>query len=166
MITSDLETEMSTLRAELTVTKGENSRAESEISHLKRELESLERSMRSKENDLHKLDMKDENTKALIAQNSERITDLKEENHVLKQDKEKLFNKIDHLLYENENLRNEIFMLKKIMLEVEKRDLQVGSLVYDNSRKEEKEKPLRRDHRHPVDSELDQMRNRPERRRR
>lgn len=161
-----METEISTLRAELTVTKGENSRSDNEIIHLRREIDSLERSLRSKDNDLHKLDIKEENTKALMSQNSERILELKEENHILKQDKEKLFSKVDHLLYENENLRNEIFMMKKIMLEVEKRDLQVGSLVYDNIRKEDRPNRREREHRHPIDSDLEQMRNRPERRRR
>lgn len=162
----DLESEIANLRAELTVTRGEHTRAENEIAHLRREVESLDRSLRSRDNDLQKLDMREEGTKALISQNAERIADLRDENHLLKQDKEKLFSKVDHLLYENENLRNEIFMMKKIMLEVEKRDLQVGSLVYDNLRKEEKPHRRERDHRHPIDSDLDQMRNRPERRRR
>ena len=157
---------MANLKAELTVTKGEQARADNEAAHLRREIENLERSLRARDNDLHKLDMKEENTKALMSQHSERITDLKEENHVLKQDKDKLFTKVDHLLYENENLRNEIFMMKKIMLEVEKRDMQVGSIVYDNYRKEERPMRQEREHRHPVDSDLDQMRNRPQRRRR
>lgn len=163
---AELETEVATLRAELTVTRGERSRADNEIVHLKREIEALERSLRNKEGDLHRLDAKDENSKHLVSQQQERIAELKDENHLLKQDKEKLFSKVDHLLYENENLRNEIFMVKKIMLEVEKRDLQVGTLVYENLRKDDRPARKDRDHRHPVDPDLEQLRNRPERRRR
>lgn len=132
---------------------------------MKREIETLDRELRSKDNEAHKLSSQEETSKRLMGQTTERVQELKEENFALKQDKEKLFSKVDHLLYENDNLRNEIFMLKKIMLEVEKRDVQVGSLVYDTARREERE-PRRGTDRHQTDPELDSMRNRPERRRR
>lgn len=151
------------MKAELTVTRGEKNRAEQEVSYLKRENESIERDLRARENEIQKLDSKDENTKTLIQQNHERMHELKDENHMLKQDKDKMSTKIDQLLYENENLRNEIFMLKKIMLEVEKRDLQVGSLVYDNYRRDDR--GARKDTKNSYEPEQEPIRPRQERRR-
>lgn len=152
----------------MTVTKGEKNRAEQDIIFLKREIENLERELRSKDTETHKLNSQEETSKRLLGQTNERMLELKEENYTLKQDKEKLFSKLDHLLYENDNLRNEIFMMKKIMLEVEKRDVQVGSLVYDNIRREEKV-PRREEKGYSRgegrDHDLEAIRTRPERRR-
>ena len=65
-------------------------------------------------------------------------------------------------MHDNENLRNEIFMLKKIMLEVEKRDLHVSAIssVVDTR---ERGREKRTDRFSKEDNELEQMRNRPER---
>lgn len=81
--------------------------------------------MRAKDGDIKRVEYREEGLKAQLQQAIDRFHDVKDEIYMMKQDKEKLFGKLDHLLYENENLRSEIFMMKKIQLEVEKRDLHV-----------------------------------------
>jgi hypothetical protein len=131
----ELENEIISLKAEMTVTRGEKNKAEQECALMRRDLEGMEREIRTKEHDLQRFDVKEESIKGQLMQANDRVQELKDENHALKSDKEKLFSKVDHLMYENENLRNEIFMLKRIMLEVEKRDLS-GPALQDRLREE------------------------------
>ena len=161
---ADLESEASNLKAELSVTRGEKARAEQDLSLLQRDLDNRDRDIRSKDQDLQRHDVKEEGIKYQLQQATDRVADLREETHVLKQDKEKLFSKVDQLMYENENLRNEIFMMKKIMLEVEKRDLHVSAYTAAHERDTRDHRREQRDNRISRDDpELEQMRNRPER---
>lgn len=127
---------------------------------LKRQFESIEKELRICSADLNKAQFKEETYKSQISQSNEKILDAKEEITTLKQEKEKLFSKVDHLLYENDNLRNELYMMKKMMLEIEKRDIQSTSLNNSfndymwNNESNLKNKRFR--------EEVDEMRKRPE----
>lgn len=125
----ELESEVANIRSDNSLLKADKNRVEDERDSLRRDLDRAEKELRLKDQDLRKIENKEDGGRSQITQLTERVSELKEENSHLKQDKEKLFNKVDHLLYENENLRNEIFMLKKIMLEVEKRDLHLGAVM-------------------------------------
>lgn len=52
-----------------------------------------------------------------------RIEEGKLENNSIKQEREKVYYKIDLLNEENSNLRNEVYMMKKLMLEYDKRSI-------------------------------------------
>lgn len=113
---------------------------------------------------MQRLDVKEEGIKNQLIQANDRLQDLKEENQVLKQDKEKIFSKLDHFMYENENLRNEIFMLKRIMLEVEKRDMQSGNIMSTLQERLREEPPPQRNLRSAQsDPEIEVIRNRRDR---
>lgn len=156
----DLENEVSSLKAELTVTKAERSRADQEATQLRREIENLERDLESKKHELQRLDFKEEGSKSQLVQVQERLSELRSENSLLRQDKDKLFTKVDHLLYENDNLRNEVFMLKKILFEVEKREIghNQGSNYQNIPQQYERPRENRR-----IDPEVEMMRNRVDR---
>jgi hypothetical protein len=124
---SELEGELAGLRSEQALLKADKHRLEDERDGLRRDLDRADKELRLKEQDIRRFEHKEDGGRSQLGQLTERVAELKEENAGLRQDKEKLFNKVDHLLYENENLRNEVFMLKKIMLEVEKRDARLGA---------------------------------------
>lgn len=124
------EGEVGRVREEVVRIKGEKAGLEAQLKESLKVNEMLERELKSKDSSLSRYDSKEDSYKQQLEQSIDRINDLKEENSVLRQDKDKLFGKVDHLLNENENLRNEVYMLKKIMLEVEKRDFQnVSSMM-------------------------------------
>lgn len=156
----ELENEVSSLKAELTINKGEKTRADQELTQLRREIESLERELESKKHELQRLDFKEEGSKSQLVQVQERLSELRSENSLLRQDKDKLFTKVDHLLYENDNLRNEVFMLKKILFEVEKREIGHNQSANYQQASQQYERP--REQRR-IDPEVEMMRNRVDR---
>lgn len=128
---------------------------------MQRQLEAADKDNRQNQTELQKAQLREESFKAQLSQAVERMQDFKEGMLTLKQDKEKLFSKLDHLLYENENLRSEVFMMKKIMFEMEKRDLHTNtaqSKISDRYLHELESNDRRR----IVDKELEEIRNRPD----
>lgn len=149
------------MNAEITNLRSDKSRLESSVHDIKRQLDSSEKDHRAILGELQKSQLKEESLRAQLHQTTERMQDSREELFMLKQDKEKLFGKVDHLLYENENLRSEVFMMKKIMLEMEKRDMHISSAhnsISDRLMQDLGSKERRR----VVDNDIEEIRNRPD----
>jgi len=158
----NFESQLQATQAELAKTRDDAKRLEQQLMDTHKEADSLAKDLKAREAELQKMEYKEETFRGQLSQAQDRFNDAKEETHMLKQDKEKLFGKLDHLLYENENLRNELYMMKRMMLEMEKKEVhndKVSSLLEQkfadlNSRVERTR---------VVDDEIEQMRNRPER---
>lgn len=135
---------------------------EQSVSDLRKQVDDLGKESRQTTTELQKYQIKEESLKNQLVQAQDRIYESREEIFQLKQDKEKVFNKLDHLHYENENLRSEVFMMKKILLEVEKRDLRLASvpLASMNGKISVEEYPS---HRTRLDPEIEVLRDRPQR---
>lgn len=137
-----MERQLSSKENDIVSLSQKNALLESQIAELRRTSDQQSKELRELAAESHKYQSKDENTKLLLGQSNDRLHLLKEEIFQIRQDKEKLASKLDHVSYENESLRNEVFMLKKILLEVEKRELrfstvQVGASPLGNSYLEE-----------------------------
>lgn len=138
---AEVDNEYMKLGVEVQSLKNEKKRLEHDNTELKRQNEHQEKELRSRDVDMQRHDFKEEGIKSQLSQTNERLAELKDENLHLKQDKEKLFSKVDHLMFENETLRNEVFMLKKMMLE---RDMNMSSLPHHREPLREVPRPERR----------------------
>ena len=71
--------------------------------------------------------MDSDKAKGSVSELYSRIEEYKIENSSLKYEKEKISHKLDLINEENANLRNEVYMLKKLMLEYDKREMKTGT---------------------------------------
>lgn len=156
---SNLERQLAGFTGEMASIKSEKSALEKTAADLRHQIESLERELRQTTADLQRSQLREEAVKGQLAQVQERVQDWKEEVTMLKHEKEKLFGKLDHLLFDNESLRNEVFMVKKMMLSIEKREMQGGYAPTSRELLLDLERPERN---RLVDSEIEEMRRRPD----
>ena len=131
-----------------------------ENSRLRRDVDRLQAGLNMKESEMGRLLENGGGGHHL----QERIIELKEDNTALKLDKDKLFAKIDTLTYDNEHLRNEIFMLKKYIIELERNSSnshQLSSHPINNNPGEERiaKDTSNNRRRYMKDADVDRMRN-------
>lgn len=159
-MTRNSERLLSGANAEVVSLKKDKSYLEQSVTDLRKQIDSTDKEARLATNEVQKAQFREEALKSQVTLAQERFQEARDEIFLLRQDKEKLFNKVDHLLYENENLRSEIFMMKKIMIEIEKRDMHLSSV--GNFRDSKVSEEAVRDRGRVFDAELDEIRNRPD----
>ena len=151
---------LSSAMADIASLKKDKSYLEQSVTDLRKQVENSDKEARVAANEVQKAQFREEALRNQVTQAQDRFQEARDEISLLKQEKGKLFNKVDHILYENENLRSEIFMMKKIMIEIEKRDMTFSSL--SNFRDSKAAEEITRERKRIHDTELDEIRNRPD----
>jgi len=119
---------MYSAKVELDGLKEEKRNALRLIEELRDDKDRLVDRLKDTEMQLSRTGIDSEKNRAMLVEQSARLEEYRIDNMSMKHEKEKLYHKIELLTEESNNLRNEVYMMKKLLLEYDKREIQmVGS---------------------------------------